>query len=354
MQCSLVWSQSRNLLALILILVTTSCGVVGERGTTQSGSNEYIEATELDRMEVPEGLDSESIVDLYPVPGLSDEADDTLIDPDNLPIPTPLTLDVENQVQLQTLAGDYWVLVKSPPSQVWARLKQHIENQNLMIVNEQAANGLVVARYMDKPSPVYAFLVTQGLQPKSAQLRVRVTQDQPYSFPVASVDKQVEINALEDLTIFMSRYTSQTAYSYAALGISSKKRLTVKSSKETGLKVIYVDEKASRTKASLKQALLISEYDVLDYSDGSVTARYLPQLDEEEQPGFFLRLFGVGPKEFDEDIEYGGETYQFYIKTLSPDTQQLSVQKPNAQWTSESAKKRELNAILMQVKRALY
>ncbi|MCK5881836.1 MAG: hypothetical protein KAG18_08165, partial [Sinobacterium sp.] len=111
---------------MMFSVVFAACGIIGEKGTNQSGSNLYYEAEEIPRTDIPAEYSSDNIVDLYPVPPLDTAADETLIDPDQLPLPTPITNDAEAPVQLQALGDNYWVLVKETPSQVWAKLKQFV------------------------------------------------------------------------------------------------------------------------------------------------------------------------------------------------------------------------------------
>lgn len=347
---------ARAVFIIVAMMTFSACGIVGEKGTNQSGSNIYYESVELPRTEIPEEYDDSRVVDLYPVPPLDEAADESLIDPDKLPIPTPVTNDAEGLVQLQVLSDHYWVLVKETPSQVWAKLKQFSELNDLSFQSEAISMGIIDVA--DDKGILYRFKVNQGLQRKSSEISLRTlaaAQGGNKAFPAASIDKQLEVDTLEALTVFLTGHNLQTAYSYAALGISTNKRIHVKSEPESGIKYLLISEGSVRTKASLKQALTGASFQLEGITaDGMVEARYMPQLPEEDQPGFLLRLFGVSPKLFDEDIEFAGETYIFSLEG-NESIQKLSINKLlNADWESSSSKKRELNTILMMVKRSLY
>ncbi len=343
---------------LTALSALTACGFIGEKGTNQSGSNVYHEAIELPRTEVPNEYDSYTVVDLYPIPPLSEAADETLIDEDNLPLPTPMTNDAEGLVQLQLFNQDYWILVKETPSEVWAKLKQFTQLFDLKFIAENPASGFIVATDNNYS---YHFRVEQGLQRKSAEISLRVlglSELNITTFPVKSDAREKEIATLEMLTNFLTGHEAQTAYSYAALGISTQRRITVKGDPGSGIKYLIIREQADRTKASLKQALIGASFKVIDFDAESITAEYMPQLPEEYQPSFLLRLFGVGAKEFDDNIEFAGRTYRFLL-VKGRDQQILRIAKTDILndeevEEGEATKKRELNTILMIIKRSLY
>ncbi|MCK5881837.1 MAG: hypothetical protein KAG18_08170, partial [Sinobacterium sp.] len=209
----------------------------------------------------------------------------------------------------------------------------------------------------DSNGILYRFNVKQGLQRKSAEISLRtlLAGTATAHFPATSTDRQLEVDTLEALTLFLSGHEAQTAYSYAALGISTIKRIAIKRNSDSGIKYLLVTEQEMRTKASLKQALTGANFQIVTLGQNStVEARYMPQLPEEDQPGFFLRMFGVSAKLFDDEIEYAGETYIISLKA-GETVQTISIDKdPSFEWESTSSKKRELNAILMMIKRSLY
>ena len=335
-----------------------ACGIIGERGTNQSGSNDYQDATEVPRTEIPADYNTDSIVDLYPVPELSNEADESFIDSERLPLPTPVTNDAKDLVQLQMLSERYWVLVKETPSQVWAKIKQFSEQSNFTLISEQPNSGQLMLKSDD--NLIYRLAVIQGLQVKSAEISLRVMLSPHESnqiYPVFSDRKSEEIDTLESLALFLTQHDQQTAYSYAAQSISTKKRIKTQSEID-GIRYIIIYEANQRTKASLKQALLGAGFQLQGVTEkGALVARFMPQLPDENQPGFILRLFGVKPKGFDGNIEFAGESYEFTLSNFASEqgAQKLKIAKStNFEWESESSKKRELNTVIMMVKRSLY
>ena len=83
-----------------LISTINACSWIGEDGTTKEGTNDYRDAEDLQRMQVPDGMDSSRIVDLFPMPPLSPDADEAYIDEENLPLPTAITSQTNQLVLL--------------------------------------------------------------------------------------------------------------------------------------------------------------------------------------------------------------------------------------------------------------
>jgi uncharacterized lipoprotein len=127
----------------VLSFLLSSCGIIVEQGTNQSGNNDYFDAVEVDRIQIPADYNQDNIIDLYPIPLLSEAAEDGFIKSEQLPLPTSINSSFKELVQLQALDGDYWVLVKETPSQIWAKLKQFTELSDLQAITDNPALGLL-------------------------------------------------------------------------------------------------------------------------------------------------------------------------------------------------------------------
>ena len=357
---------------LLLLNTVASCSLIGEDGTTAAGSNDYRDAENLARMQLPDNISSETIEDSYPVPALSADADDNFVDPDNLPLPTAISTQSDQLVLLQSLQDDYWVLIKSSPSQVWSRLKQFIISQSQTIDQESASSGFILAS--DAQGLQYFYRISQGFQTKSAELRLRVTSAAEQSlWPAQSSDKQAELDLLESIAIDLAATVQQTSYSYAALGISEqKKMLTIQN--QQGYKSLLLSASFARVQAALQQALVASDFEIINAEDTqSIVVRYLPQLSDDQQPGFVKRMFGAEPAAFDQSVEYAGAYYRLVIRSENSARQHLSIEtayamvddKPvlsqsysaqviNLPRDKAESHKRELNNLLLQIKRNIY
>ena len=112
---------------------------------------------------------------------------------------------------------------------------------------------------------------------------------------MSSHDKQLELDLLERLSLELAQTVQQSSYSYAALGISEQKKLTTKKDAQ-GFKSLVITANLLRAKASLKRALVDASFDIVDVQGQTgVIARYVPQLAEEDQPGFFLAFIRCKP-----------------------------------------------------------
>ena len=289
-----------------------------------------------------------------------------------MPLPTAISGQSDQLVLLQSLQGEYWVLIKSAPSQVWSRLKQFLISQSQTIDQESASSGFILAS--DAKGLQYFYRISQGFQTKSAELRLRVTSAAEQSlWPAQSSDKQAELDLLEAVAIDLAATVQQTSYSYAALGISEQKKMLTLQNQQ-GYKSLLLSASFARAQAAVKQALVASDFEIINAEDTqSILVRYLPQLSKDKQPGLVRRMFGAESAAFDESVEYAGAYYRLVIRSENSARQNLSIEtayntvdgKPvlapsaNAQVIGlpedkVESHKRELNNLLLQIKRNIY
>jgi uncharacterized lipoprotein len=297
-------------------------------------------------MTVPEGYDSSSIIDYYPVPNDKQFDDgDFIYEP---PLPPAAVVDDKQRVKLQKLDEQTWIYAKLQPSQVWPRLKQYLQQQGFLINTENGSQGIVSATSAKNNQEVYRFKLSQGFQRRSSELHVRALNGQSLTpWPNASDDASKEEAMLKDFAAFLADTSQSPAYSFAAQGISTEQKLFTQQDAE-GVNQIKLAASRKRALASLKMALELAEFhiDNADAASAVITAKYYPQVDEEDQPGFFMRIIGFSRKEYDEDVVYAGNAYQFRLSSIDNSTQLITVDRADFDWPSPRRKRNELNTMM--------
>lgn len=344
--------------------------------------HEYQEAKSEPRLPMQKDGNQRPYQDLYPVPEAKDfYADQVLY---RLPLPTPALTQQREKITFNRLAGDSWLTVQVTPSQLWPQLKHFISKQPEL--RSGVDNGRAGLMSVYQGDAHYQFIISQGFQPKSSELAIRLLSagqnssayDEPASenartknnneegFAKHDLDNSVQELAeeknqpdsdeklssktdqmLRQVASFLLESVDQPAYSYAAQGISTAKKMWL-TSDDKGVKQLYLVVSKERAMGSLRLGFASANFKVLNSNiqQGTVEVRYMPPLPEDEQPGFFKRMFGVKRKAFDKDVEYAGNIYQFTIKTLAPGKQQVSINKEAAQWPSLRLRASELNAMM--------
>lgn len=338
--------------SLVLVVISSSlfmfsCASNDEHEITHP----YQEATSIERMTIPEGMDNSAIVDFHPVPkgGQFDDGD-FIYEP---PLPPAAAIDDKQQVKLQKLGSQAWVYTKFPPSQVWPRLKQYLYQESFAIDFEDGRKGII---HTVKNGEPYRFKLSQGFQSRSSELHVRMASLQSFTaWPESPIDAAKEQAMLEGVTVFLTDTSQSPAYSFAAQGISIEKKLFVEHD-EQGVYQLKLVATRQRAMASLKMALELADFGIesSDMQSGIIKVRYMPKVDEEDQPGFFMRIIGFNRKEFNEDIIYAGHYYQFSINSIDKKSQKILIAGIDQQWKSDRVKRNELNAMMRFVKSTIH
>jgi outer membrane protein assembly factor BamC len=322
--------------ALLLLLSVVGC-------SQQEIKHPYQQAESQPRMQVPDGYDSQAIVDYYPVPSIEGVADDDFIY--RLPLPTPVVGDKLQHVRLQALGDTLWLAIRVSPSQLWPRLQQFIVQKQWRIQSESGNNGILAVEDTEQ-GVFYRFRVSQGFQRKASELSLRyLTAARPESWPAESSDIEKERETLTELAVFLADSSVSASYSYVAQGISTQEKMQTLDDPE-GVKSLLLLVDRKRALASIKQSLEAASFLVesTDAQSGSIVARYMPQLAEDDQPGWFLRMFGVKRKAYDKDVEYAGNHYKFVV--LAQGEGQLLSISSDQQWPTPRRKRNELNAMM--------
>ena len=161
--------QSMRLtLAAVLLLLCSGCGYLfGDHGVFRDKSQDYKKAREVPPLEVPDGKDSTSLGEMYPIPPITDNM--LLSGKFEVPRPSPLVAGVEDeQVKIQTLGEESWALINSAPGQVWPQIRAFLSVSQIPVARVDASAGIIDSAWVNlEGEPMasrFRFRIDQGVQ----------------------------------------------------------------------------------------------------------------------------------------------------------------------------------------------
>lgn len=346
----------RNVLCktLICLFVLNLCAcsfLVGEDGIFRDRKKDYRKSEALPRIEIPENLDDQAIVDFYPVPAVSPFSDGEMID--EFPLPVGV-VNTEAAVKIQKIGSTQWVLMQASTSQVWPRLKEFLSQQSLVLTIENGAAGMIEAKAGEG---FYRFHIEHGFQRNTSEVAVRFLDNPaavPAFWPELSSDVKKEQDMIDQIAQFFANVSDKPAYSFAAQGISTQKKIDVEHDK-AGSKVLLLMVNQARAWLTLQQSLKKANFTIkkADAENKRFIVQYTPPLAPDDQPGAFSRFFGIKPKPYDKDIQYAGEHYQFQLQG-DDDRSRIVIKALDVAGQTDNAIRKEQNSVLLLLKERLY
>lgn len=289
-----------------IMLGATGCSwLFGEDGTFRDRGNDYRKASVGEVLRLPPDLDDEAIDDTYAIPPISDRT--SLSEEFVVPRPEPLREVNQDSVRINTLGSSRWILVDGTPGQVWPRLRGFLNLNQLRVERADATNGMLETAWL-QPSgdnalrERYRLRIEQGIQRGTSEVYVlqadiRAGQD---SWPKTSSDSERENIMIQELAQYLADSQAAAAVSMLAQqAIDSQGRVILKETNQ-GQPYLQLALPFARAWASTHNALQKAGFKVTDLNREQNTfyLSYVEGTDEdEEEPGFFSRLFGGGKEE---------------------------------------------------------
>lgn len=340
---------------LLAVFLLSSCSfMTDDKGVFRDRKKDYRKAENIDRITVPEGMQTREMVDHYPIPPISPYADEQMYD--EPPLPTGITVQNQEMVRVQKLAGKQWILVQMTASQLWPMLRRFIHNQPLELKLESGSAGVMEAVGDDG---VYRFRAQSGLQHHTTELSIRFLDPQSAGqgfWQAESSDKEKETAMLMELAGYIADIAEEPAYSFAAQNLNSEPRLLVEYD-DKGQKYLRLDVDRIRAIATLRTALERAELIEQDYDEQKqvFTVRYMPALPDDKKPGFIKRLLGFKAPPFDRDVEYAGHYYRLQVDgDPAGDYQRIRIFPAGERDQSQARWLKEANQQILRVSRLLY
>ena len=341
---------------LAVTLATTGCSwLTGDGGMFRDRADDYRRATLEKPLQIPTGLSSDAIEDQLVVPRA--HAQVALEGQFEVPRPEPINPAVAGeQVKLQKLGDQGWILVEAVPGEVWPRVRQFLTTNQLAVLRADATAGVIETGWLQPASGTgrerYRFRIEQGVQRGSSEVYILQADAAAgeNSWPTVSSNPQREADMLKALAQFVADNGSSGAVSMLAQkGINAQGKVSLErqAGQPMRLRLALPTERAW---ASLESSASRSGFVIVESNRGEheLWLRYDPPAVEEESRGFFGSiwhwLFGS-----DEDADVFSDHKSVYVVTMTaaPDGSSvlIGVKYQDGRELSASAREKLLNLI---------
>jgi outer membrane protein assembly factor BamC len=293
----------RNLIFVIsLCFLQTGCGwFFGEKGVFRDRSNTYLKADNIPPLTLPEGKESASMGELYPIPEIS--ATDFGYDPNSeyeVPRPMPLAANSrEEKVRIQRVGGESWILINAAPGELWPRIRNFLNVNGLNASYSNIGKGIIETEWLQfKTDPelqhTYRLQIDQGVQPETSEIHIThysipASQALPaeVNWPKKSVNAEREKWLMDELAATLASDTTEGGTSLLAQNIGGNVKASLGMlHTET---VIYIRLDRVRTLATLGFAAKKEGFVTFE-SDHDAGLFYVGYKDPEDmKPGWFKR-----------------------------------------------------------------
>lgn len=296
----------KALVALIVASFTLSgCGMFGEDGMFRNRGKDYLLSEEMPPLVVPEGLDEEAVGQLYPIPAIDNTA--VLDVEETVPRPQPLSENsLEEVVKIQNLGDERWILSNRSPSEIWPRVRNLLNRSGIQVARAEAGEGILETVWLEFRGDAeyyhrYRFYIQPGVQVNSTEIKVlhdhmNKASDPHTEWPAASVDDKREMDMVTILAESMAGDDSSGTVSLLAQSIGGEEKVEVITPNIADpyllMKLDY-----DRAWASVAYSAQRGGFTTIDQdqSAGLLFVNYTPV--EQDEPGFFGRLFSWGDDE---------------------------------------------------------
>jgi outer membrane protein assembly factor BamC len=339
----------RTALVLALLPGLAACGfLLGDEGMFRDRSEDYKNSPETPVLRVPEGKDSATMREIYPIPGVGDEL--VLEGEFEVPRPAPLVTGAGSElVRIQKLGDESWALIGVPPGQVWPQVRSFMAAAGMQVARADARAGVMESNWLgvegqNLPSR-FRFRMEQGVQRGTSELHVlQMTRSaETDEWPQRSDDVQQADDMLRAIAQYLADSADTAPVSMIAeQGISAGGKISMQQAPE-GYTYIRLALPYDRAWASLGRALQKSTFEITDRdrTRGVYYARFLGP-DSAEDDGWFDWLW-----DSDEDHPMAGQMFLF---TMTADSEEVVTIRLQPQDEGQPFDKREEQGLLALVK----
>lgn len=286
----------------------SGCGMFfGDEGVFRNRESDYLKADNILPLVLPAGKHSEAMGELYPIPPIT--ATDFGYDPDSIdtevPRPMPLSANLEQEnVKIQRVGGESWILLNAAPGEVWPRIRNFLNVNNLPVSRADISRGIIETSWLQFKTDLatydrYRLQIDQGVQPETTEIHIIhmsvPASEKPaaeMSWPRKSVNAEREKWMLDELAATLASETAEggTSLLAQAIGGSVKANLTML----RGEPAMLIKLDRTRAFATLAYAAKKDGFTTFE-ADADAALYYVHYKDPEDaKPGFFKRLFRIG------------------------------------------------------------
>jgi len=297
------------LLSTAVTTVLAGCSyLTGDDGVFRDRQGDYLAAPIIPPMSIPDSLDSFTLDALYVVPEEAPADKPYFID---APAPRPMDTNVREGVVVQRFGERRWIVIGAEPGQVWPRLRDYWSTSQIPLSFEDPVAAIMETAWLGEPGSrnKYQVRIEPGLHAGNSEIYVLQVGEAfvadaaaPVVWPARSADLEVETLMLDDISLYLADRTDlyrASSVSLLAGSIEAESKAGIIRTADGDTLQLRID--FDRAWSQVSQALGNAEIEITSNERDSAlfTVNYAP-VAEEDQPGFFGRLFGGGS---DEDFE---------------------------------------------------
>jgi outer membrane protein assembly factor BamC len=292
-------------LVVAVSITVSGCGwLFGDKGIFHDRGDNYRQAQVEKPLEIPAGLSKTDTEEDFAIPSIAYSA--PLEGKFQVPRPQPLDGSPEaEQVKIQILNGASWILVEASPGEVWPRVRQFLNTNQLGVARIDATAGVIETSWLQPqaegaPRERYRFRIEQGVQRGSAEVYVLQENTAPTNaaageqqWPQASSDHARETEMIKAVAQFIADNGSTGAVSMLAQrGIESRGKVAL--NKQAGANsYLRLELPFDRAWASLDAAVQRAGFTVEDRNRSAqeLLVRFTPPADPEDQKSWWGKFW---------------------------------------------------------------
>ncbi|MYD42399.1 MAG: outer membrane protein assembly factor BamC [Gammaproteobacteria bacterium] len=188
------------LLVIGITIALTACGLAKQTvGVIVNERDNYLDASQIDRISVPGDLESENIDDLWEIPKI-EEIPAAKYYATNAPRPVSIVGDADpDLVRIQKLGERSWMVLRRKPDSVWPLVRQFLTHNEIDVERESPDEGVIVTKPLKVASQgagntlfseirienpdatdedLLIFKVEQGMRRGSSEIHLKYLNDQ--------------------------------------------------------------------------------------------------------------------------------------------------------------------------------
>ncbi len=286
-----------------LVSALSGCSyLTGDDGMFRDRQGDYLAAPTVAPMVIPANLDSFTLDELYVVPPALPEDKPTFV---QAPAPRPLDTNIREGVVVQRFGDRRWIVIGAEPAQVWPRLRDYWSTAGIELAAEDPVSLVMETTWQGEAGSrsKYQVRIEPGLHAGNSEVYVLQVGESYVTDPAASINwpansasLELEHAMLDSVSVYLADRTdlyraSSVSLLAGSLEAESKASIVRTGDGETLLLRIDFD----RAWSQVGQALSNAEIEVTDSArDESYYSVVYTGVSEEDEPGFFGRLFGGG------------------------------------------------------------
>jgi|SRR5690554_289323 len=294
----------RGASVLGLVVMLSGCGVFwGDEAYFRNREGDYQKAETIEPLKLPEGMQSDHLGERYPIPPITESEFDHIADTNSTDVPRPQPLAtnlMQENIKIQRLADERWILMNVSPGEVWPRVRAFLNENNVDVASADISRGLIDSYWLQFKSDLstsdrYRVQIDQGVQPETSEIHVlhqSVKGSNPADdlmWPKASSSTEREAWLLDELAAALAsdETIGGTSLLAQAIGGDAKSALVVEQSEP----VMKIRLNQARAKATLFHAMGEDGFAIYDSQpdDGVYYLHYAPI--EPEDTGWFSGWF---------------------------------------------------------------